>query len=64
MIVLITGHKSIEEKKRRELLLLYERRSRLSGYVKMIEGLQNESTLGSKGKEAVIDTTLTPILSE
>ncbi len=63
MIVLVTGHNSIAEKKRRELLILYERRLRLSSYVEMIEGLQNESTLGSKGKETVVDTTLTPTVS-
>ncbi|KAL6240898.1 hypothetical protein RBB50_012157 [Rhinocladiella similis] len=62
MIVLVTGHNSIEEKKRSELLILYERRLRLLGYVETIEGLQNESTPASKGKETV-DATLTPTVS-
>ncbi|KAL6251038.1 hypothetical protein RBB50_001246 [Rhinocladiella similis] len=64
MIVLITGHNSIEEKKRRELLILYERRLRLSDYVELIEGLQNESALGSKGQDTVVDTAFIPTLSE
>lgn len=63
MIVLVTGHISIKEKKRMELLILYERRLRLLGYVEMIEVLQNESTLDAKGKDTV-DTTLTPTVSE
>lgn len=58
MIVLITGHNSIEEKKRTELLVLYERRMRLLDYVEKLKGMRNEATLCSKGQEAVVDTTL------
>jgi low-affinity ferrous iron transport protein len=58
MIVLITGHNSIEEKKRTELLILYERRLRLLDYVEKLQGLRNEAALCSKVEEAVVDTNL------